>query len=387
MPDEGAHARQRPGMGIHPSINWEVADAAARAAISGLDDSHVYRELIQQDDFSRWMVTSQTDGVPTWMMQHPGSGVWPADLGGTGNDLSGADDGSMFYFDTDRLLATDPADLVWDNANKFLGIGTASPISPFDVRTSVSAVSGLGRGINFVQTIAATANDDELVGVFLEPTFDDGIYSEINHQSIWIYSGLVRIGSGVPSVGAPNLNPKAVLIAAPGPADMFWVMNTEASGPGTGAHVCLYSDDGAALVSGDRMGGFLFGGFDGVSTGNGAGVLGFCDGDWSSTSHPSRFEFQVCAAGSITRAAVLTIKTDQVLSAQDVLLASGKVLKIDSVQVLGAQQSYLGASLKEDYTTGDLDTEAELITALNAIAGKVNDMQGGVQTHGLFAPS
>jgi hypothetical protein len=123
MPDEGAHAKQRPGMGIHPSINWEVADAAARAAIVGLDDSHVYRELIQQDDFSRWMVTSQTDGVPDWLQVHPGTSPWSVERGGTGNDLSGADDGSMFYFDTDRLLATDSAHLQWDNANKRLGIG------------------------------------------------------------------------------------------------------------------------------------------------------------------------------------------------------------------------------------------------------------------------
>jgi hypothetical protein len=109
--------------GIHYPHSYEYADAAEREAESAFVTNDLYKHVLQLDDFSIWMAKGIDGGIPDWLMLHPGDNPWPVERGGTGNDLSGADDGSMFYFDTDRLLATDPADLAWDSANKQLRLG------------------------------------------------------------------------------------------------------------------------------------------------------------------------------------------------------------------------------------------------------------------------
>ena len=62
------------------------------------------------------------------------------------------------------------------------------------------------------------------------------------------------------------------------------------------------------------------------------------------------------------------------------------VLKIDDVQILKEQQAHI-ADAKADYTTGDLDTEAEIITAINATNAKINSILAMLETHGLVASS
>jgi len=44
-------------------------------------------------------------------------------------------------------------------------------------------------------------------------------------------------------------------------------------------------------------------------------------------------------------------------------------------------------ALKVNYTTGDLDSEAEIITALNATNTKINSIITKLETLGLFATS
>lgn len=41
------------------------------------------------------------------------------------------------------------------------------------------------------------------------------------------------------------------------------------------------------------------------------------------------------------------------------------------------------AAAKVDYTTGDLDAEAEVITALNTTNGKINSILAALEAHGL----
>jgi len=89
--------------------------------------------------------------------------------------------------------------------------------------------------------------------------------------------------------------------------------------------------------------------------------------------------------GVYIQAGGLTIESgDIVVSSGDVKLSG--VIKIDNVQILKEQQSHI-ADLKTDYTTGDLDTEAELITALNTTNGKINAILAMLETHGLVASS
>lgn len=62
------------------------------------------------------------------------------------------------------------------------------------------------------------------------------------------------------------------------------------------------------------------------------------------------------------------------------------VLKIDDVQILKEQQIHID-DLKTDYTAGDLDTEAEIISAFNTTNAKINAILAMLETHGLVASS
>jgi len=60
------------------------------------------------------------------------------------------------------------------------------------------------------------------------------------------------------------------------------------------------------------------------------------------------------------------------------------VLKIDDVQVVKEQQTHI-ADLNAAYAAGDLDTEAEIITAINATNAKINAILAMLEAHGLVA--
>jgi len=60
------------------------------------------------------------------------------------------------------------------------------------------------------------------------------------------------------------------------------------------------------------------------------------------------------------------------------------VYKTGDIQVVGAQAA-TQAALKADYTTGDLDTEAEIIAAINASNAGHNSLLAKIKTHGLVA--
>jgi len=60
------------------------------------------------------------------------------------------------------------------------------------------------------------------------------------------------------------------------------------------------------------------------------------------------------------------------------------VYKVDGIQVVGAQAA-AQADLKADYTTGDLDSEAEIIAAINATNAAFNTLLAKQRTHGLIA--
>jgi hypothetical protein len=60
------------------------------------------------------------------------------------------------------------------------------------------------------------------------------------------------------------------------------------------------------------------------------------------------------------------------------------VVKVDDVQVIGPQAA-AEADAKEDYTTGDLDSEAEVIAAINATNTTLNNLLAKLRTHGILA--
>lgn len=76
------------------------------------------------------------------------------------------------------------------------------------------------------------------------------------------------------------------------------LVNTSASGLTGGAGIDLFSNDGAAVSSGDRLGTIGMGGFDGSDNSRGAGIQAWATQNWTNTARGARLTFDVIANGS-----------------------------------------------------------------------------------------
>lgn len=76
-----------------------------------------------------------------------------------------------------------------------------------------------------------------------------------------------------------------------------------ASSSGGGAFFLGYANDGAAMASGDRLGGLLFGGSSAASQlRNTAGIVAYASAAWTEgSSYPSHFTFETVSVGSTAR--------------------------------------------------------------------------------------
>ncbi len=79
-----------------------------------------------------------------------------------------------------------------------------------------------------------------------------------------------------------------------------------------GAFLSLYSNPGAAIAAGNRLGGISFGGVGGATNAllTGASISAFGDELWTTTSSPSMFSFRTVPSGSTTSSERMIIKSD-----------------------------------------------------------------------------
>lgn len=61
-----------------------------------------------------------------------------------------------------------------------LGVGTSAPTSPLQVSSIVRASGAIARGVNLNPTLVATANNDVLVGLDIQPTFTAGAFTGVS---------------------------------------------------------------------------------------------------------------------------------------------------------------------------------------------------------------
>jgi hypothetical protein len=89
--------------------------------------------------------------------------------------------------------------------------------------------------------------------------------------------------------------------------------NTATSSPTAGSGMEGFSDDGAAMVSGDRLGFYTLGGAkDGVhTTSNSLSLEGFATQNWTGTATGSKWVFSTTPNGSTTRAEGISIDQDK----------------------------------------------------------------------------
>jgi hypothetical protein len=79
-----------------------------------------------------------------------------------------------------------------------IGVGTSTISAGLDVQTGITASSGSAKGVNFEQTLTASANDDALTALYIKPSFSDGSYTGVKHYGLILEDGLVGIGDTSP---------------------------------------------------------------------------------------------------------------------------------------------------------------------------------------------
>jgi hypothetical protein len=78
--------------------------------------------------------------------------------------------------------------LFWDAANSRLGIGTNAPANKLVVSGSETASSGFARGILINTTLNAASNSDLLIGLDIQPTMAQGIYTNASPVAMRLFN-------------------------------------------------------------------------------------------------------------------------------------------------------------------------------------------------------
>lgn len=382
------HSEQTVVQGIHFPQAFEYADAAARTGASGFVAGDISKLARQTDNESTWKLTATT---PTWMLMHPGTGVWPLAQGGTNAALTAANGGlvysgasafalsavgtagqalisggagaptwfnpapgSIIYGGASGALASSPiADITWDNTNKRLGLGTAGPSYAFDFHTSINAAAGVAIAANFAPSITAQANGDVLRGIYIHPTYN------ANGKTGLIYEDVRVAGAVVFSRGSTLV--KDVRIQAIADGQIGFLLGDESD----------YADFHArnatcGLISLSGSYGRIYVGYS--QYGDGYATCSNADYAIQTNGHV----FKVSRwSDNVTMFSVADSNGDSYV-AGNLNLATGKVYTVNATQVVGAQ----GATVAD--ASGGTVIDAEARTAINTLLARV-------RTHGLIA--
>lgn len=143
--------------------------------------------------------------------------------------------------------------------------------------------------------------------------------------------------------------------------------NTTSSGASAGGMVGMYSNDGAAMASGDRLGGFRMGGSSSASAlRNSAGLFAFADQAWvDASAYGSRLEFQTTTNNAIA-------------------LSTKAILSNAGLFALGATLANTVPGIKPSSTTlavrlGDDSADAPLSAAAGSFSGALT-VTGGTSS-------
>jgi hypothetical protein len=131
-------------------------------------------------------------------------------------------------------------------------------------------------------------------------------------------TGIVTVGANSAALlGTVATNGLAVsLPVTSSGAICFSAENRAASSSGGGAFAALYSNDGAALASGDRLGGFLLGGSSSASSlRNAVLIAGFASQTWTDGSaYGAELRFETTSNGATSRTPWMTLGNNGTLS-------------------------------------------------------------------------
>jgi len=147
--------------------------------------------------------------------------------------------------------------------------------------------------------------------------------------------------------------------------------NTSASGSGGGGGFIAYSNDGAAMASGDRLGLNLFGGSSSASAiRNTAGIAAYSSQAWvDGSAYGTRLEFQTTANSGTTRATKLILGNGGILTFGATEASSVPALKPSSAVLqarLGDDSDYAVMSIKSLTVSDAATTRTNLGVAIGS---------------------
>jgi hypothetical protein len=113
---------------------------------------------------------------------------------------------------------------------------------------------------------------------------------------------IVRVDS-TGFTGFGETSPTARVHATYAGTVQFRGINTDTSGASSGGFISLYENDGAAMSSGDRLGGVLIGGATDTSNSlnNSVAIVGFATETWSGSTASADLAFELTPTGTLTR--------------------------------------------------------------------------------------
>ena len=187
------------------------------------------------------------------------------------------------------------------------------------------------------------------------------------------------------NIGIGTTIPSSNLMIKGGTGNGLKIVNSASSGSSAGAGIQAHSDDNAAVIQGDRLGFYTFGGSadTGDTINNGAAISGFADGTYSASSAPTEIRFETAPSGSTTRSARMYVKSDGTVGI-------GTSNPQSTLQVSGDTKvgngTFSNSSANEDlYVEGNLEVDGTIYGSLSGNASTVTtnaNLTGDVTSSG-----
>lgn len=200
-----------------------------------------------------------------------------------------------------------------NNVGTSLGINVAPNFANLEVQASTSAANPFavwGSAGTSQPYITVLGNGNVGIGTSTPSSLFSITASTTASSTFAVAStGNVTINNTDPISAAIPLS----IYNAPGTAaTMLEMVNRRAQGTGSGSFGIFASDDGTAMLAGNRLGGFAFAGArDTIHTLNSSvGIVANASADWTPTSAPAYLDFQTTPVGSVTRATAMRIGSD-----------------------------------------------------------------------------
>lgn len=147
--------------------------------------------------------------------------------------------------------------------------------------------------------------------------------------------------------------------------------NTNTQGTTSGAGMQGYSDDGTAMVTGNRLGFYALGGATNTShtTSNASVITAFATENWNAGAAGSNLVFEVTANGGLTRSAALTLNNDRSALFSNLVYANNYVGGYNTTATAGSTTTLNVNSRYFQYFTGTLAQSVVLPDATTLTLG------------------